>query len=146
MNKRKFDDEVVEPVGNKRLESELSFQRMVSIEDLFGYTFKYAGTEYWKKLNLVPEIMRIPRGSRECVVNVLNRFLQQKENCFNVSDNRRRKSLIKNNSSEEYIILNGVMRQLSFSGILSEINLWRTSMNQSIYSWSTIQRFVSNHP
>ena len=44
--------------------------------------------------------------------NIIQRLLQQKENCFSVSDNRGRKSLIKNNSSEEYIILNGESHSL----------------------------------
>lgn len=54
--------------------------------------------------------------------------------------------MITSQSSEEYIILNGEMRQLSYSAILSELNMWRKSLNKSLYSWSTIQRFVTNHP
>ncbi len=38
------------------------------------------------------------------------------------------------------------MRQLSIFGIQSEVNEWRRSLNKDIYSWSTIQRFVSSHP
>ncbi len=82
-------------------------------------------------------------------MNILNNCLQQQENGFDSTDkrdHRGRKPLIKYNSCEEYIILNGVMRQLSLSGILTEINLWKKSINQDIYSWSTIQRFVCDHP
>lgn len=146
--KRK-SDEIVEVVKSKRIEPQLSLQRVSSIEYLFHHLFGHPKPEFWKDLNMVPEIMRrldIPRGSRECVVNVLNRCMEQQENCFDTVETRGRKALITSQSSEEYIILNGVMRQLSFSAILSEVNMWRKSLNKSIYSWSTIQRFVSNHP
>ena len=73
--KRKCDENM-ESAPTKRMDSGLSLQRMAAIEYLFSHTFGHAKPQFWKDLNVVPEIMRrldIPRGSRECVVNILNR-------------------------------------------------------------------------
>ena len=119
-------------VGDKDLEHGMSQKRQASIEYLYLHVYNSPKPDRWKDLNMVADIMHrlaIPRGSRNSVINVLDRCMNEDNNLVDLVENRGRNSLIAYNSNEDTIILNAVMRQLSITGIFSIINEWRTETN-----------------
>jgi hypothetical protein len=119
----------------------MSEKRQKAIEYRFFHHYISPKLETWNDINnIVSNIMGrlgIPRGSSNCVKNVMMKCLNQNDDIIDVVSGRGRKSLIKHNSPEDTIILNCVMKQLSLENTMEVLNDWKVDVDSKTYNQSS---------
>lgn len=133
---------VIEPIDQEDIKN-----RQISIDFIFRHVLGCPDEENWHDLKVIPIIMNmLHRGSWNTVNSVLKKCVKMYNDELNVNYEQDKHLLLIRGSEEEKIILKNVMKKLPIVNCWEEVNLWRKGHGKTTVSWSTVQRFVNDHP